>query len=309
MGKRHVVSVVLLTGLVHAEPHGSVDTALAKTAAKIKLYCENRSLEVKIDWPAFEGLDFQALLASDNANVAASPELLKRVRKFILTNDEEGKGSGPAMVGTVTGGASTAILAFESICRDQPQLRTAAAKITTIVLEPIADYKYLADHDKIAFARRTNDWTAVHNAFAEEDRDMDWHLHLLLPRFAVSGTTLTVTQSVMGYSGKREELSGALAAALGSKGDEPKKPDAPVERKPPKDPPKNAKRDLGPQLDCNKDYADVHDYSSERDYATGALVFITFAAQPTTLYRCTGRSGCEKGDSLLGPRWTLAGHC
>lgn len=303
MRKRHLASsVMLLTGLVHAEPHGKIEAALAQTAAKIQHFCQNQSLTFKVDWRAFEGLDFQALIASDNPQVAADPELMRRARKLILTGDNEGKGS-IVMVGTVTGGASSAIQAFEVVCRDQPELRPAAAKITTIVLEPITDMKYLADRDKIALARRTNDWTPVQNAYDEEDRVSDAHFHMYRPRFAVSGTTLTVTQNVMGFAGGADEFSQALADALGGKQDDAKKP---AERKPP---PNTAKRDLGPQLDCTHDYTDVAEYSSDREYVTGSLVFITFSGQPTTLYRCTGRSGCEKGDSLLGPRWTLAGHC
>ncbi len=311
--RKHLASFVVLTGLAHAQPRGNiVATSLGKLGAKIKLYCENRSLDIKVDWPAYERLDFQALIAAENSQAAADPETMRRARKLILTGDDEGKGS-IVMVGNVTGGANSATVGFEVICRDQPQLRAAAAKITTIVLEPITDMKYLADRDKIAFARRTNDWSAVHDAFLTENHD-EWHVHIFRPRFSVSGTTLTVTQNLLGHSGDQEEFSRDLADALGG-GADAKRPDPPPaeRRAPPRNepppPPKTAKRDLGPQLDCDKDYADVHDYSSERDYATGALVFITFSAQPTTLYRCIGRSGCEKGDSLLGPRWTIAGHC
>src|SRR5215468_4161 len=196
-----IASCLAVSAVAHAGPdHSAMEAPLVPRAEKIKLYCGNPQLAFVIDWPAFERLDYQVLIAGEEGGDtrfpghADDPTYVSATRTYILTGNKMGRAAGAPVAG-----ASGIILeSFEALCRDHAEMRAPASKITRIVLEPINDMKYQSDKDTIAFARRTNDWSGVQKAMYESRRsDAETH-RMYYNRYSLKGTTLTVTFNVLG---------------------------------------------------------------------------------------------------------------
>jgi len=197
-------------------------------AERIKLYCGNPRLTFQVDWPAFERIDFQVLIAGEeggrDGSRASSPEYIAKSRSYIIDGTER---RGDLAGSPVAGSAGFIAAPLERLCRDHKDYRARVARITTIKIEPIYDMAYLRDQDAIAFARKTNDWTGVEQSWYEtKRRDDDADLHAYRWRWKVSGSTLTVALNVLSKSGNTDEDVDALIAAFGGGGAEMMAPDS-----------------------------------------------------------------------------------
>ena len=229
---RPLIASCLAVGVAHAAPnHASQEAPLAKVAEKIKLYCGNPQLAFVIDWPAFEGLDIQVLIAGPEGgdptapNRAADPEYVAATRTFLLTGN---KTRSDLLTAPISGAGGIILETFEQLCRDHRDMRGPASKITKIVLEPINDLKYQSDKDAIAFARRTNDWSGVEKSMYESLRHNDAeHRRTYYNRYALKGTTLTVTFNILGRGGVAEDYVKILQTIFDGSGGAPSTDDAP----------------------------------------------------------------------------------
>ncbi|HUJ62622.1 MAG TPA: hypothetical protein VLX92_29170 [Kofleriaceae bacterium] len=185
-------------------------------AARIARYCDNPRLAMKVDWPAFERMDLQAMIGAEeggrDGSRAADPSYVTAERLWMLDGD---KRRDDVSTSPIAGAAGFIAEPMEKLCRDHKELRAAVARITTIVIEPIYDMKYLSDKDAIGYAHRTNDWEAVHEAFYNEKRDMKNVFRAYRWRWKVSGTTLYVWKNVFGKSGDADDDEQALVDAFG----------------------------------------------------------------------------------------------
>jgi hypothetical protein len=333
---RPIIALCLLVGLAHATPnHAAQEAPLAKSADKIKLYCGNPQLAFVIDWPAYENLDYQVLIAGREGgdptvpNRAADPSYVAAARTFILTGNQQRSG----LPGAPIGGRSGIILeTFQQLCRDHADLRAAASKITKIVLEPINDMKYQSDKDAIAFARKTNDWSGVQKSMYESLKGNDAEdRRTYYLRWALKGSTLTVTSNVMARAGVADDYVKVLMTILGNTATpsdaRPAEPDKTKRAPAPADKPAAAPqcrdndrkckkleaekaKKWGPARNCDKGiYAGLSDFETSHDYATGAFVYQKWSAEPTQVYRCTSGSGCHGDDRPGSAAWTQVGHC
>jgi hypothetical protein len=305
-----------------------MEAPLAKDADTIKLYCGNPQLAIVVDWPAFENLDYQVLIAGEEGgdpkapNRASDPSYVSAAREYILTGNKQ-RGGLPG--GPIGGRGGLIVESFQYLCRDHADVRGPASKITKIVLEPINDLKFQSDKDAIAFARRTNDWSGVHNAMYETMKsDAESHRAYYL-RWVLKGSTLTVTFNVLGRSGVPDDYVKILRAILGTGGggdsDAPPAPPAekPADTSAPHCRAGDAKcqkieaqkaKKWGPAINCDSGkYAGLSELSSSADYTTGAMVYQTWAAEPTQVYRCSNGSGCHADEGPGGSSWTQVGHC
>jgi hypothetical protein len=301
-----ILSMLAVVRVSHADStRRSQEQALAKPTAMIQRACENPKLALKIDWAAFEKLDYQALIGAglgwgDNSR-ANDARYVDATRTFILTGEkrqDDVSGSPASNFG------GTAASAFQIVCRDHPELRTAAARITTIVLAPIADIRVLGEAEKLAFARRTGDWTAVAKAFSDEKRGVEADKRIYRPRFAVNGTTLVLTQNVFARSGDADDFAQSLSDALGGS----TKPARSERSEKSEKTERSDEKRFGQGVDCERgDYADLPTWEKGR-YTKGALVMMNWSAEPTQVYRCT-RGSCGENDSPGSEPWALVGHC
>jgi len=345
---RLLLASCLAIGLVQvaqaAPNHASQEAPLAKDADKIKLYCGNPQLAIVVDWPAFENLDYQLLIAGEEGgdpsvpNRASDPSYVAAAKEYILTGNKQ-RGGLPG--GPLGGRGGLIAESFQYLCRDHADMRGPASKITKIVLEPINDLKFQSDKDAIAFARRTNDWSGVHNSRYESMKnDAESHRAYYL-RWTLKGSTLTVTFNILGFSGVADDYVKILQSVLGSGGGASDAAPAPTEKParapaPPPPPPAAEKpadtsaqapgcrpndrkcqkieadkaKKWGPAINCDKGkYSGLSEFASSNDYTTGALVYQTWSAEPTQVYRCSNGSGCHGDDGPGGSSWAQVGHC
>jgi hypothetical protein len=298
--------------------HASQEAPLAKDAETIKLYCGNPELAIVVDWPAFENLDYQVLIAGEEGgdptepNRAADPAYVAAARAWILTGV---RNHGDLPGAPLGGRAGIIVETFQQLCRDHAEMRGPASRIRTIVLEPINDLKYQSNKDAIAFARRTNDWSGVENAMYVTLKDDAENHRTYYLRWVLKGTTLTVSFNVLSRSGVAEDYVKLLMPLLDNAGggdDRPTPPPRPA-TKPADSGAKieaaKAKR-FGPAINCDAGkYAGLSEYSSANEYTTGALVYQQWSAEPTEVYRCSNGSGCHKDDEPGGNSWDRVGHC
>jgi hypothetical protein len=321
---RICVAVCVFTSVADAQPRSprsAGEAELAKAADEIRAHCDNAHLAIKVDWPAFERLDYQLLIAGreggHDGNHAADPSYVAATKEWVLGGHKR-RDDVPG--DPITEKARFISEPLEQVCRDHKELRSAVGAITTIVIDPIFDMKYLSDRDTIAYARKANDWDAVEAAFAKETRDMDAELRAYRWRWKVSGATLTLMINVMARSGDTDDDVEAIVDAFsGGSAAAPR-----GEKAPPPPPPPSSSGDRddvnGPAVDCaRKPYHGLSRWSEKDTYATGAKIS-TYEGylrrdhngfdKRTRIYECVHGSGCHPED-VPGDtdKWTLVGHC
>ena len=316
---RLLLTSCLVAGLANSAgagpSHATQEAPLARDAETIKLYCGNPQLAIVVDWPAFENLDYQVLIAGEEGgdptapNRAADPAYVAAARTWILTGV---RNHGDLPGGPLGGRAWIIVETFEQLCRDHAEMRAPASRIKQIVLEPITDLKYLSDKDAIAFARRTNDWSGVQHAMYETLKDDDENHRTYYLRWVLNGTTLTVAFNVLSRSGVADDYVKLLMPLLDNAGGDDAPP-APIARRRHAPPPATKPADsaakieaakakrFGPPIDCDSGkYAGLSEYASANEYTTDALVYQQWSAEPTEVYRCSNGSGCHKDDEPGG---------
>ncbi|HEY1815193.1 MAG TPA: hypothetical protein VGG74_22755 [Kofleriaceae bacterium] len=338
---RLLLASCLVAGLVNragAGPsHATQEAPLAKDAETIKLYCGNPQLAIVVDWPAFEKLDYQVLIAGEEGgdptepNRAADPAYVSATRAWILTGVRNHGDLPGAPLGVRAG---IIVETFQQLCRDHAELRAAASTIKQIVLEPITDLKYLSNKDAIAFSRRTNDWSGVQNAMYETLRDDAENHRTYYLRWVLKGTTLTVSFNVLSRSGVAEDYVKLLMPLLDNSGGGDDPPAEIVNRRhapppPPPPPPPPSSDDTAAAAQCGRNdrrcakgwgsaincdsgkYAGLPWYQDDDEYARGALVYQQwmYPDKFVEVYRCTDVEVCHKGDGFKQSSWTQVGYC
>jgi hypothetical protein len=181
----------------------ATEAVFAKHNEAIKTYCGNTSLAFKVDWKAYEALDFETLAKTQCDRTDGN-----KLREVVLYGDRN-----PADLcgGAATNHASYVTRPFQTVCRDHAELRANAAKITTIVITPM-HFKFQDDKDAIAYARKTNDYTVLKKADKKEDDDSGYRRDYR--KLSLSGTTLVVKVPITSIRGDEDEMAAQLVKLL-----------------------------------------------------------------------------------------------
>lgn len=177
------------------------EALMPKHAEEIKTYCSNESLTFRIDWPAFEALDFETIARTQCDRTSGD-----KLHEVLLTGEHNSDMCG----GAVATNANHLVRPFQTVCRDHADYRPRAAKIRTIVLAPM-QYKFLNDKDAIAYARKTNDYTVLKRADKKEQDDdprRDYR------KLSLSGATLVVRVPITFQRGDEDEITAQLLKIL-----------------------------------------------------------------------------------------------
>jgi hypothetical protein len=181
----------------------ATEVVFAKHNDEIKKYCGNASVAFKVDWSAYEALDWETLAKTQCDRTDGN-----KLRDVVLYGDRN-----PADMcgGAATNNASYVTKPFLTVCRDHAELRANAAKITTIVISPM-HFKFQDDKEAIAYARKTNDYTVLKKANKKEDDDSGYRRDYR--KLSVSGTTLVVKVPITAIRGDEDEMLAQLLKLL-----------------------------------------------------------------------------------------------
>jgi hypothetical protein len=180
----------------------ATEVVFAKHNEEIKTYCGNASVAFKVDWQAYEALDFETLAKTQCDSTDGN-----KLREVVLYGEHN-----PDMCGgAATNHASSIARPFMTVCRDHAELRANAAKITTIVIVPM-HFKFQDDKEAIAYARKTNDYTVLRKADKKENDDTGYRRDYR--KLSLSGTTLVVKVPITGVRGDQDEMTAQLQKLL-----------------------------------------------------------------------------------------------
>jgi hypothetical protein len=180
----------------------ATEVVFAKHNESIKNYCGNASVAFKVDWKAFEALDWETLAKTQCDRTDGN-----KLRDVVLYGEHN-----PDMCGgAATNHASHVTRPFQTVCRDHAELRAKAAKITTIIISPM-HFKFLDDKDAIAYARKTNDYTVLKKADKKENDDSSYRRDYR--KLSLSGTTLVVKVPITGIRGDEDDMTEQLLKLL-----------------------------------------------------------------------------------------------